>query len=132
MSRAWLSTDATNLSRDSVHDALTYGLEHVTVDHDPDQPAQVGAAEQLGRDGPLQRGDEAVFNAPPGDQAHEERRDPSPVDVAIGAALRVPIELVDVDVALPLDEEVGQDHAGPGADPQEQADHPVVEGLGEG
>src|SRR6267143_5857649 len=97
-------------SRDgSRHDALAEEQIDATRDDDADEPAQVGAAEQLGRDRTLQRGNEAVFDRPAGHQTHDERHDGSPVDVAVGAPLRLAIELVDVDAAPPHDEEVGQD-----------------------
>src|SRR5206468_4077997 len=117
-------------SRDgSRRDALAEEQIHPSRDDDADEPAQVGAAEQPGRDGPLQRGNEALFNRPAGGQAHDERHDASPVDIAVRAPLRVAIELGAVDASPPHDEEVGQDDAGPGAHPQQKTDHPVVEGL---
>src|SRR6266404_6285279 len=98
-----LPADAARAARYGGRNALAAeGQVHAAGDDDSDQPAQVRAAEQPGRDGSLQGGDEAVFNGPAGDQARHERRDPCPVDVAIGAPLRLPVELVDVDVTAPL------------------------------
>src|SRR5262245_22417796 len=109
----------------------TEGQIEAARDDDPDQPAQIRAAEKLGGDRPLQRADEAVFYTPAGNQARDEGDDPGPVDVTVGALLRLAIELVDVDLTATLDEEVCEHDTRPRAHPQQQADHPVVEGLRE-
>src|SRR5262249_45786438 len=100
-------------------------------DHDADQPAQVGAVEELRRDRTLQRGNETLLNRPAGEQTQDEGHDRAPVDVAVHAAIGVAVELIDVDVAATREEEVGEDDAGPRAHPQPPTEHPVVERHGE-
>src|SRR5262250_2303514 len=61
----------------------------------------------------------------------QKRHDGAPIDVAVRALVRSAIELGHVDAAVTHEEEVREDDAGPRAHPQKEADHPVVERLGE-
>src|SRR5262245_26488052 len=61
--------------------------------HDAGEPAEIGAAEQPGRDRALQRGYQAVLDRPAGEQAEQEGHDGAPVDVAIDVPGGLAIEL---------------------------------------
>src|SRR5436189_29057 len=73
----------------------------------------------------------ASFDRPAGDETDNESDYSIPVDVAVRACLRRAVEFGDINRAAPLDVEIGKDHAGERAHPQEEADHPIVERLGE-
>src|ERR1700732_3338724 len=94
---------------------------HGASDDDPEQPAEVRPAQKPGERS-LKRWNEAVLKRPAGGEAGQKRDDPAPIDVAIGAGFRGPVEFGDIDLALSLDEEVGHHDACPRTHPQQQAD----------
>ena len=69
-------------------DELSQSKINQARDSDAEQPAQIGAAEQIGGDRSLERADQAVFHRPSGGETRQEGNHSGPVYVALDAGLR--------------------------------------------